>query len=324
MSITETKGQFNAAEHEAEAEALRQRIRAIMKGESTTQTALQKESEIPHGTFTNWFAGTYPGRVDNVNAKVLKWLDAREANKALALTIPSAPDFVDTPTSQRIAQVLQTAQVMPDMALIVGGAGVGKTMTLQRYKAENPYVTIITARPSSARANPLFSALGRALGVKDTSPAMLFDAVADMVKNHHHLIVIDEAQHLKMDALEELRGLHDQHGVGIVLMGNQDVHSRLTSGKFEADFAQLFSRIGLRLVLDKVGVADVRAILKAWKVDEADLTKTCRHIAGQPGALRVLSKTLRMAHMIAGAEGKPLCAKHIDDAYGYMSNGGSK
>jgi DNA transposition AAA+ family ATPase len=259
-----------------------------------------------------------------VNAKVLKWLDAREANQALALTIPSAPAFVDTPTSQRIAQVLQTAQVMPDMALIVGGAGVGKTMTVEQYQQENPYVTIITARPSSARANPLFSALGRALGVKDTSPAMLFDAVADMVKNHHHLIVIDEAQHLKMDALEELRGLHDKHGVGIVLMGNQEVHSRLTSGKFEADFAQLFSRFGLRLVLDKVGLADVRALLKAWNVEGDKMTKACRHIASQPGALRVLSKTLRMAHMIAGIEGEELTTKHLDEAHSQLSNGGTK
>ena len=65
------------------------------------------------------------------------------------------------------------------------------------------------------------------------------------------VIVIDEAQHLKYAALEEIRSLTDdnpmtgEHGVGVVLIGNSEVYSRL-QGRQQAQFAQLFSRIRMQ------------------------------------------------------------------------------
>lgn len=59
------------------------------------------------------------------------------------------------------------------------------------------------------------------------------------------MIIIDEAQHLTVRALNHLRCISDESGVGICLIGNDDVYRKM-KGSGKADFAQLFSRIGMR------------------------------------------------------------------------------
>jgi len=81
------------------------------------------------------------------------------------------------------------------------------------------------------------------------------------------VIVIDEAQHLKLPALEELRTLTDADsatgtpGNGVALIGNTEVYSRMM-GRQQAQFAQLFSRIRMNrnYTTRKVKKEDVRAL----------------------------------------------------------------
>src|ERR1035437_1267786 len=44
------------------------------------------------------------------------------------------------------------------------------------------------------------------------------------------LLVIDEAQHLSVAALDQIRSIHDATDLGIALVGNQQVYARLTGG----------------------------------------------------------------------------------------------
>ena len=64
------------------------------------------------------------------------------------------------------------------------------------------------------------------------------------------LLILDEAQHLMLPALESLRSIYDTTECGLVLMGNEAVYSRL-SGRRSAEFAHLFSRVGSVLKLEK-------------------------------------------------------------------------
>lgn len=76
---------------------------------------------------------------------------------------------------------------------------------------------------------------------------LIYD-IRQRLSTTNKIIIIDEAQHLKLAALEEIRTLSEQNsitgdsGTGIVLIGNTEVYSRML-GKGEARFAQLFSRI---------------------------------------------------------------------------------
>ena len=136
------------------------------------------------------------------------------------------------------------------MVIIHGDAGIGKTKGAERFVRENPTASVyIQATPSTGTLANLLKVLARALKVPETRNKLdLTLAIREKLEGTNKVIIIDEAQHLQLRSLEEIRTWADanpitgQQGVGIALIGNTEVYTRMV-GKQEARFAQLFSRI---------------------------------------------------------------------------------
>ena len=300
---------------------LREELRVRMEGgKGLSQAVIAREAGVSSSTLSQWMGGTYPGNDANVREKLLVWFRAlvqRETTSGL----PVGPEFVETATTKRIAGGMRYAQLGPDMVVIYGGAGVSKTKTAERYRRTAPNVWLATATPATAGVTPVLGVIADAVGIKDrpAAAAALFRAICTRVgvERAGGLLIIDEAQHLNPQALDQVRAIHDFTGVGIVLMGNEQVYGRMTGGTSRAAYLdRLFSRIGKKIYIKAPVQEDVEEITRAWGITDPACAQQLRDISRRPGSggLRVLHKVLRLASSYAQAKGEKLCCADVRTA----------
>lgn len=304
---------------EAELQQLRAEATAFIERHSWTKKRFAEECDVPEGTFGPWLAGKYGGDNEGPAAKVYRFLSARKDQDQLAASIPVAPSFQDTPTSLRIWAGLEHAQVFGDLTVIGVGPGMGKTATIAQFKAVRPRVWVATMAPSTRGVpNALVEVLG-AMGDMDArgTPQALSRRVAAKA-TAGALLVIDEAQHLSQQAVDEFRSIHDKTGVGLVFSGDESVFS-LFDGTRRSAFAQFHSRIGFRVRQSRPLAGDALMLAQAHGVTEPAMVKLCVEIANKPGALRGLNKTILLAKRMAAMTDQPLTNSLIREAWAQRS-----
>ena len=300
--------------------------RAELEAGGLSQAAAAREIGFSDSTLSQWLAGKYGGDRDAVADRVTAWLAARADRAVLTQSLPEPPGWIETPSAVRIDAALGYAQLVGDIAVIYGGAGMGKTMTARRYAAKRPNAWIATMTPATQALGPCLDRVSEACGIRTPGgraarlEANLRERVPGKARG---LLIVDEAQHLGLRALESLRGLHDATGAGLALVGNERVYTRLTGGRRAAEFAQLFSRIGKRVRLTQVDKGDVDALLDAWGEKLAggkELRLAALAIARSHGGLRGLTKSLRLAALFAG--GEQIEARHVRAAWQDLGGAG--
>jgi DNA transposition AAA+ family ATPase len=280
-----------------------------------TQALIAKESGVSATTLSQWLADQYPGDNDAVAVKVKRWLDARQAREEEQRRMPAAPDFVSTPTAERVLVALQYAQMAADITVIYGGAGLGKTSAIRHYATVSPQVWVATMTPASASVVTCLEEICEQIGIAYSGGASrLHRAILKKISGTGGLLVIDEAQHLSVAALDQLRSIHDATGIGLALVGNESVFTRMSGGQRAAYLDRLFSRIGKRVSLNGASKQDVRAIAGAWGMGD-DCRKALEGIAALPGALRGVTKAIRLATATASAAGRPVCCDDVRSAW---------
>lgn len=285
-------------------ETTRKTLLALLADEanSLSQSDISREADVSSTTLSRFLKGDYKGDNAGIADKLGKWLDTRRARLHSASTMPTPPTFFATKTAQRIIDTLSYAQVAGDMAVVYGGAGLGKTTATKRYAKTAASVWVVEMTRSHGRLLGALERIAATLGLRGIprEPSKVQDRIHDRVADTGGLLVIDEAQHLDNDALEAIRAIHDATGIGVVLLGNEVLYSRLTGGKRDATFAQLFSRIGKRLRLGRPLIQDVDAMADAWGLTDTEARELLQEIAAKPGALRGATKCLRLASVLSG------------------------
>lgn len=286
------------------AEEIRTLLRELLAS-GRTQRALAQETGVSQGLLSKWLGGKCEGSKAIVG-RLIAWQQHRE--KMLPERVPGVPDWVATQTGEEIKSALTFAQTEPSISVVFGGAGVGKTTAIRRYGDENPHVWVVTSSPARGSMAAALGDVADTLGLRGLSHRadQVSRDIMQRVQGTRGLLVVDEAQHLTVAALEELRAIHDRCAIGLCLSGNDAVYSKMTGGNRRAVFAQLFSRIGWRLALRAPAEADVDAILCAWGIDGPRELEFARRIAGLPGGLRGLFQVLRQASFAARASGEPV------------------
>ena len=314
MSENEKEAMQTVQENE-----LREDILKVMHRHGISQARLARESGVTPARLNQWIAGKYKGNTAATAQELSIWLKSmlEREEQAASGCIPSSPSWMPTPTANRVLNARRYAQRMADISIVYGGAGLGKTLTARRYQEDNPNVWIATMTPSVISVTACLERVAYAVGVNGVpaSASRAENAVISRVEGTGGLIVIDEAQHLPVTCLDALRSLYDASGVGLIFMGNESVYTQLTGGSRKAHFAQLFSRIGRRERLTAPALGDIDTLLDAWGVADAKARTLCHEIGTKAGALRGLTKVLRMAFLMLDEGENKVSALHIENAW---------
>jgi len=297
------------------------RVRAELDRRAITQGQVAKEAGVSAATLTQLFNGTYNANPRTQLAKLEKWLVAAAEAQAQP-KMPAAPEWTKTPTADRVLAALGYAQMAGDVTVIYGGAGLGKTTASKEYRKRYPNVWIATMTPATSSVATCLEKVCFALGMKNPplAAARMEREIISRIASTGGLLLIDEAQHLSVQALDALRSLHDETGVGLALVGNEAVFTSMTGGNRAAYLDRLYSRIGKRVKLTRAKKEDVISLAAELGVNPNDSQsiKLLIDIGSRSGALRSVVKTVRLAAMFASGDAVEF--KHIKAAWGDLSN----
>ncbi|WP_258020321.1 AAA family ATPase [Yersinia enterocolitica] len=271
---------------------IRAGLRTLVENEETTFKQIALESGLSTGTISSFINDKYNGDNERVSQILQRWLEKYHA----VAELPEPPRFVETQTVKQIWTSMRFASLTESIAVVCGNPGVGKTEAAREYRRTNNNVWMITITPSCASVLECLTELAFELGMNDAPrrKGPLSRALRRRLEGTQGLVIIDEADHLGAEILEELRLLQESTRTGLVLMGNHRVYSNMTGGNRTVEFARLFSRIAKRTAINKTKKADVKAIADAWQINGENELELLQQIAQKPGALRILNHSLRL------------------------------
>jgi hypothetical protein len=216
-----------------------------------------------------------------------------------------APEqLVHLESLRRVRELLEVAEHQRWLTVLVGPPGTGKTYSVRHLyerqeKDGRPFVLVTLLRHASLK--DVLGAIARQLHVSQRGSAYeLGERIVEALRRHPRLLVIDEAQHLKLTALEAVRGIHDLSGCGVVLSGSEELLERLQEADARGTgLAQLWSRVGLVKKLDYLTDEDAENFVRAnlHRPMEPSTLRKLIELSGR--RLRTLSKLCRL--LSAGA-----------------------
>lgn len=219
-----------------------------------------------------------------------------------------------TQTFNDVNIAVSFAKAAGDISLIYGDAGLGKTVSLKQYVKTHSDVIYIELKDCDKSVKGVSEKILSCIGkLQRGTDRVLVDAIIDYLKTNPKLIIIDEAQHLSLKALENLRAINDVTESGIVLCGNPTVYDRM-HGRGQAYFAQLYSRIGIRRHIVEPSLEDITAIFNPYTLDKESLLYLHK-LALQRGGIRNCVKVLNIALQFRDNEKEPLNIDYLQSAY---------
>ena len=276
--------------------SIRTQVQTYMGESGKSQKQIAREIAVSPAALSQFLDGIYTGDNASIADKLQSWmtLEAKRNTKK-----EHSRMSLDVENTKTVLFVCEYAHTKNDITLIFGDAGAGKTTALEYYRDKNAGVIMITANACTSSATAILKMLcnetGRNIsGRKDT----IMNELVKYFKGTNRLIIIDEADHLTLSALQAVRNLNDMAKVGIVLSGNNKIFLQMIGGAKSSEFQQLRTRITVRRKLsNKYKKKELQHIFPTLPDDCIAFVS----LLAEKESLRTAKKIVELAYDYAGS-----------------------
>lgn len=263
--------------------------------------------------------GKYTGDLDAAEQDMWSFLD-REEQKASPY---KRPDFCLTKIAKKIWAVLQAAEVHGDMGIVVGPAGIGKTVTLREYRRKSRSSILVSADVTSRSVGATLDMIAAALPGchRQGRNSAFLQRICEYLRDSRRLLMIDESHFLSWESFEAVRKLHDSAGIGVIFAGQSLLYDQMRGGRRAFQWDQLYSRIGVRCQLREVGKDDSILLAEAFCPGlSSDCLRYLHSEASGKGKFRVMVKLLQRAAKIAESEHIAITPQLLEEVKGLLGS----
>lgn len=228
-------------------------------------------------------------------------------------------DFVETSVSKRIEQAVNLAVALGENAAISGAPGIGKSTALRWLfdgAGECPFRFFTLDKAIGQNITHLLQQICESYNISaGHSRAICYDRFKrhgrDYFYNEHQIIVLDEAQNLKVDALKDLANLKFDHALNLtfVFCGNEELLNTVNSK--QAAFYSLNRRIKQRTTINTIQDSDAVMLIQEFGVNDEQIVRIAQEI-GRSFFVDGIVTTMKAAARLAG--GGNITLQHVLDA----------
>lgn len=232
-----------------------------IKSNNMSNRKFADKIDVAESTFSRYMKGDYPNPAA-IDDKIREFLEKEE--KRNSSFIKDSVGFAMTTISKKIINVLEYSYIQKVISCIYGDAGIGKTYTTKNWIANRNDIYFVTVTPTFATPRPFLKLLASKLKTSKTgSQDEVYLEIIEKLEGTDKMIIIDEAQHLTKKTLEIIRSINDSTNTAITLIGNELIYNKML-GKTQAEFAQLFSRVGMQshLLTDLFDIDDIKLVFQ--------------------------------------------------------------
>jgi DNA transposition AAA+ family ATPase len=197
--------------------------------------------------------------------------------------------------------------------------GTGKTTAIDYAERTLPFDHLVIRCKQITTRYTMLQAMGLAPGEKWTNhgrnwmrASELYARVVERVRERPYLLVIDEADRLRLDVFEILRDLWDDSRLPMLLVGNE-----VLTEKINRQHERLFRRIRVRFDQRPLREGDMCKVLEfmGYELVDEEFALLWKLVGGSPGFAEAL---LENANEIAASQGVKRGIEALEGAVRYF------
>ena len=177
---------------------IKNRLEATLKKYELSQARAAREIGYSSPVLSAYRSGTYQGDTAKLEEVIVRWI-ARQTQSRERKRV----EVVETDDLRRIVSAIQIAHTEKDVALVIADAGAWKSTAAGWYVENNEKAAVLVDVVSGMNRRMLVQEIARQLSL-DTERVPLNTLtrnVSDTLLERDMVVILDEADYLKADAL---------------------------------------------------------------------------------------------------------------------------